>query len=36
LCSTTEKEEAMPELVHWEIPVTDMKRAQEFYEKLFG
>jgi len=26
----------MPELVHWEIPVTDMKRAQEFYEKLFG
>ncbi|MBM3332401.1 VOC family protein [candidate division WOR-3 bacterium] len=26
----------MPKLVHWEIPVVDMKRAQEFYEKLFG
>jgi hypothetical protein len=26
----------MPKLVHWEIPVVDMDKAREFYEKLFG
>jgi hypothetical protein len=26
----------MDRLVHWEIPVTDVKKAAEFYTRLFG
>ena len=26
----------MPKIVHFEIPADDMKRAREFYSKIFG